>query len=120
MRTKLEIKSSSFYIFEKLLTGNRTEWFYLYDLYHNPKTNTLRVEIGPNNDTGDKRKWLFRSVRNLTRHVDDEKDRCNVTLPQMIFGLDYYENYKAMHMVIACEAVEYSFATTKLPEQIDL
>ena len=118
MRTKIGKKSSSFYVIEKLLIGGNPNWFYLYDLHYDIIKNALAIEIGPNNDKADKRKWLFLNVRNLTEYVDD-KDACKIVFPQMIFGIDYYKNYKAMRIVIACEDVEYSFNTTEPPKQVN-
>ena len=118
MCTKIGKKSSNFYVLEKLLIGSNSNWFYLYDLHYDAMKNALAIEIGPNNDKADKRKWLFLNVRNLTKYVDNG-DEYNIVFPQMIFGVDYYKNYTAMHMVIACEDVEYSFDTTELPKQVD-
>jgi len=114
MELKVEEKSENFYSLEKLLIGDNPYWFYLYSIdYQNEKGN-LFIEIGPNTDRGDRRKWLFPEVFNFKEFVEEE-DRKDFEFPKMIFGIDLNEGNVA---VIACEDVEYSFKISGMPSQV--
>ncbi len=116
MHLKVEKKRPSFYLLEKHLIGSNPHWFYLYDLRYNAIENTLTIDIGPNNNKADKKRWLFRSVHNFQEGIDGEDEGC-VNFPQMILGIDSYRDATA---VIACSDVEYSFKSPDLPAILSL
>ena len=114
MHPKVEKKSPSYYLLEKHLIGSNIHWFYLYTLTYNTSTGTLLIEIGPNNDEKDRRRWLFRNVRAFQKVVDPE-DGHRMSFPQMILGID---SYKDSIQVIACCDVEFCFTILDLPIEL--
>lgn len=113
MELNLENKPPSFYRLEKLLLGDNVHWFYLYSINYQSDENSLLIEIGPNNDQEDKRRWLFSNVTTFNEH--HEEDETILDFPKMIFGIDLNEPDIA---VIACDDVEFSFKIRELPERV--
>ncbi len=107
-------KLQHFYKLERLLLGKHPHWFYLHSIDFNSATGNLLIEIGPNTDQGDRRKWLFTDVTNFMVFNDDEYNN-NCEFPKMIFGIDFWKDDVA---VIACDDTEYSLKITKLPFQV--
>jgi hypothetical protein len=108
-------KSQHFYKLERLLLGKHPNWFYLHSIYFNSATGNLLIEIGPNTDQRDRKKWLFTDVTNFRVTKDDDEEKNDDEFPKMIFGIDLNEDRV---VVIACDDTEYSFKLAKLPSRI--
>jgi hypothetical protein len=113
MELNLENKPPSFYRLEKLLFEDNAHWFYLYSINYQSDENSLLIEIGPNNDREDKRRWLFSNVTTFNEYR--EEDETILDFPKMIFGIDLNE---PNIVVIACDDIEYSFKIKELPERV--
>ena len=111
MKLNVEEKPQSFYRLEKLLIGESPYWFYLYEINHNARSNILTIEIGPNNDKKDRRRWIFYNVSDF-KEFSGEEYEYSIEFPKMILGIDLHENIMA---VISCSDVEYSFKISELP-----
>lgn len=104
------------YRLEKLLIKDNPYWFYLYSFDHQVQNNNLLIEIGPNTNPNDKRKWFFQGVVELHAEYDnDNANQENLDFPKMIMGIDLNKNNVA---VIACDDTEYSFKISELSFQI--
>jgi hypothetical protein len=135
----IEDKSEYFYKLERLLLDGHSDWFYLHSIDFNLQTGDLLIEIGPNTNTTDKRKWLFTGVTNFSvangEEYDEEdyeesgdgedyeesgnegdyEESDDEEFPKVIFGIDLYENGVA---VIVCEDAKYSFEIVRLPKRV--
>ena len=114
MKLDVKLKPKYFYKLEHFLLDKHPHWFYLYSISFNSVTKDLLIEIGPNVDQKDKRKWLFVDVAHFST-TSDHKDYDSIEFPKMILGIDYHKNG---HAVIACDDTEYSFKLAKLPFRI--
>ncbi|MEL7064861.1 MAG: hypothetical protein AAFP00_14065 [Bacteroidota bacterium] len=111
MRLNIEKKHQSFYRLEKLLIGDIPYWFYLYKISQNLQEDSLLIEVGPNNDEKDRRRWLFPNISDFKEFIDGEYE-ASIKFPQMILAIDLHENSVA---VISCSDIEYSFEISELP-----
>ena len=114
MGLNVEKKLQSFYRLEKLLIGENPYWFFLYKINYNANDNILTIEIGPNNDEQDRRRWVFYNVSDFTEFFDEDEEEAIKEFPHMIFGIDLHEEWK---VVIACSDREYSFRISELPRR---
>ena len=113
MRLKIENKSRCFYKLEGLLLDGHPNWFYLYSIDFNFEMGNLLMEIGPNTNSEDRRKWFFSAVTDF-KVTNDYGDNYG-SFPKMIFGIDLNKGEVA---VVACDDTEYSFKITSLPTQV--